>query len=108
MRIEGYWKTREVLINGRPLLPEASLKVVNHSPDGFNWGYAGSGPAQLALAILLRAGLRPALAERLHQRFKAEHIQHLPQDDFLIVIDVDAWALEAMRGTHSGPVGDVL
>jgi hypothetical protein len=27
--------------------------VRNHSPDGFNWGYGGSGPAQLALAILL-------------------------------------------------------
>ena len=27
-------------------------QVVNHSPDGFEWGYTGSGPAQLALAIL--------------------------------------------------------
>jgi hypothetical protein len=26
--------------------------IVNHSPTGFSWGYAGSGPAQLALAIL--------------------------------------------------------
>lgn len=28
------------------------LDLANHSPDGFSWGYAGSGPAQLALAIL--------------------------------------------------------
>ena len=35
------------------LLPvEPSLKVVNHAP-GFQWGYAGSGPSQLAMAILL-------------------------------------------------------
>ena len=27
---------------------EKSLKVVDHSPDGFQWGYNGSGPAQLA------------------------------------------------------------
>ena len=27
--------------------------VMNHSPDGFSWGYQGSGPAQAALAILL-------------------------------------------------------
>lgn len=28
------------------------LKHINvHSPDGFEWGYAGSGPADLALAI---------------------------------------------------------
>lgn len=29
------------------------LNVRNHSPDGFNWGYGGSGPSQLALAILI-------------------------------------------------------
>lgn len=33
-----------------PLNPRNDL--VNHSPDGFNWGYSGSGPSQLALAIL--------------------------------------------------------
>lgn len=26
-----------------------------HSPDGFEWGYRGSGPTQLALAILVDA-----------------------------------------------------
>ena len=35
------------------LKPERSQRIRNHSPDGFNWGYAGSGPAQLALALLL-------------------------------------------------------
>ena len=28
------------------------LSEVNHSPDGFEWGYNGSGPTQLAYAIL--------------------------------------------------------
>jgi hypothetical protein len=28
------------------------LDEVNHSPDGFEWGYWGSGPSQLAYAIL--------------------------------------------------------
>ncbi len=37
----------------RELDPEPSRKIRNHSPDGFEWGYGGSGPAQLALAILL-------------------------------------------------------
>ena len=31
---------------------EKSLQVVDHSPDGFQWGYTGSGPPQLAAAIL--------------------------------------------------------
>jgi hypothetical protein len=33
----------------RTLDPMTSL--VNHSPSGLEWGYAGSGPAQLALAL---------------------------------------------------------
>ncbi len=28
------------------------LDLYNHSPTGFEWGYWGSGPAQLALAML--------------------------------------------------------
>ena len=32
---------------------DKSLEYENHSPTGFNWGYGGSGPAQLALALLL-------------------------------------------------------
>lgn len=29
------------------------LSVRNHSPTGFEWGYQGSGPAQLALALCI-------------------------------------------------------
>jgi hypothetical protein len=39
-----------VRVNGKILDPRHD--AVNHSPDGFNWGYSGSGPAQLAYAIL--------------------------------------------------------
>jgi len=35
------------------LTPDRSLDLVNHSPTGFEWGYAGSGPAQLACGLLL-------------------------------------------------------
>ena len=50
--------SRDVLITDENrstilLKPDRSQAVKNHSPDGFNWGYGGSGPAQLALAILL-------------------------------------------------------
>lgn len=49
--------------------PSTSQKVYNHSPDGFNWGYSGSGPAQAALAILLDC-LDKNLAVLLYQKFK--------------------------------------
>ena len=39
--------------NGEVLDPKPSQKIWNHSPTGFEWGYGGSGPAQLALALLL-------------------------------------------------------
>lgn len=39
-----------VKVDGRAL--PLRLGVRNHSPTGFSWGYNGSGPAQLALAIL--------------------------------------------------------
>ncbi len=42
-----------VTVDGNALTVYRSLAARNHSPDGFNWGYSGSGPAQLALAILL-------------------------------------------------------
>lgn len=39
-----------VTVGGSLLPPRNDLK--NHSPDGFEWAYAGSGLAQLALALL--------------------------------------------------------
>jgi hypothetical protein len=91
MRIVGDWDSRAVWVDGEPLDPVPSQGVWNHSPDGFNWGYAGSGPAQLALALLLKAGLSPQRAVRLHQEFKFAVIARLPQDSFAIEFDVADW-----------------
>jgi hypothetical protein len=57
-----------------------------HSPDGFEWGYAGSGPADLARSILTHAlGLEGEAAEnihpRLYQQFKFDIIAPLPRDE---------------------------
>lgn len=54
----------------RPLSPKASQKIWNHSPDGFNWGYGGSGPAQLALAILYHFTKSREVALHWYQDFK--------------------------------------
>jgi len=35
--------TVTVLAGSKELTPDASLKVRNHSPDGFNWAIAGAG-----------------------------------------------------------------
>lgn len=38
--------------DGRSYPLPLRLEIRSHSPTGFEWGYGGSGPAQLALAIL--------------------------------------------------------
>lgn len=60
---------------------DARHDVRNHSPDGFEWGYGGSGPAQLALAITLDAlGGDVERARVLYQEFKWRVIARLPGD----------------------------
>ena len=54
-----------------PLNPHPSQRIWNHSPDGFNWGYQGSGPAQLALALLYDVTGDEVVSVRLHQEFKS-------------------------------------
>jgi hypothetical protein len=90
---DGHFPSAVVLVDGERLDPGPSQDVWNHSPNGFAWGYSGSGPAQLALALLLRAGLHPDVAVRLHQRFKREFIVIQPQDErWALDVDVAAWA----------------
>jgi hypothetical protein len=66
--------------DGETFSPARSLKIRNHSPDGFAWGYCGSGPAQLALGILLEVTDR-ATAELLYQDFKNSVIAGLPKEE---------------------------
>lgn len=80
--IRGYKADRTVTVNGAPLSPAVSQRAFNHSPDGFNWGYSGSGPAQLALSLLLLAIPDTCMAIRLHQGFKRDVIAGLPDTDF--------------------------
>jgi len=63
---EGY--VAMVIANGLPLKPR--LDLWNHSPTGFEWGYCGSGPAQLALALLADHLGDDREAVVLHQDFK--------------------------------------
>jgi DNA-directed RNA polymerase subunit RPC12/RpoP len=58
-------------------------RIKQHSPTGFEWGYGGSGPADLALNILsLFAGQE--FAERYHQDFKREFIASMPHEGGMI------------------------
>jgi len=70
---------KQLLPDGEPveLSPAPSQKLHNHSPDGFQWGYGGSGPAQLALALLLDATTNPSTALSYYQEFKWDRVAEL-------------------------------
>ena len=87
---EGYSQSnpfsREVLIieesrNTWILRPDRSQALKNHSPDGFNWGYSGSGPAQLVLAILLEVTNDEEIALRYYHDFEQQVIAAIPSQE---------------------------
>ena len=77
----GYRHRGRAIVEKHPdqerLTPERSLELVNHSPSGFEWGYGGSGPAQLALALLFDYTDDKAFALNHYQRFKNEVVSQL-------------------------------
>lgn len=74
-RLQGFIKDRSVYLDGKRLDPRVSQYLINHSPDGFNWGYCGSGPAQLALSVVLALTGKSAG----YQEFKNTVIAGIPQ-----------------------------
>ena len=77
--------TAKVECDGLPLAP--GNDVMNHSPTGFEWGYGGSGPAQLALAILLNEYPKET-ALGWYQAFKWAVIAELGRDWTLTSEDI--------------------
>ncbi len=63
--------------NGTPL--PTRLDLQNHSPTGFSCGFGGSGPAQLALALLADV-FDDDIALEHYQDFKWSIIAKLPRD----------------------------
>ena len=93
INIQGIHDSRAVFVNNRFLDVIDSQKVYNHSPDGFAWGYGGSGPAQLALAVLLLYTNKET-ALRNYQRFKFDIIAKIRQSDFNIDVELDPYLIK--------------
>src|SRR5437867_4036897 len=69
------WETEDS--PARPLSPRFDLRA--HSPTGFSWGYGGSGPAQLALALAADELGKDEQAQDIYQEFKWKVIGRLEQ-----------------------------
>jgi hypothetical protein len=89
-----------VTVNGRPLNPRLDLR--NHSPTGFEWGYCGSGPAQLALAILADHFGNDHQALAIYQVFKDAVIAGLPEPGWTLSSEQIEYALQSLSGAEKG------
>jgi hypothetical protein len=84
--------------------PEAGVYELprpgRHSRD-FEWGYGGSGPADLAWALLADAVSERA-ADELYQAFKWDVVVRLPRPGFALPAeDVRAWERRLARARGS-------
>lgn len=91
-----------VTVDGQPLDPRFDL--ARRSPTGFAWGYGGSGPAQLAIALLADCE-GAAVGQRFFQDFKWQVIALLePDRPWTLTGDaIRAWVAKAKaeRGHES-------
>ena len=103
--LQDWNNQRFYYLNNKRLSIEDSLAVMNKSPSGFDHGYSGSGPAQLALAICLTLYQQPVALQH-YQSFKEQFIAPLPEGAFTRTLDVAA----PVSPMHHHPfrVGDIV
>ena len=76
----------------REISPDRSLQVYNHSPTGFEWGYGGSGPSQLSLAIMLEVTNDDRKALSLYYDFKYDVIAGLADEEWTLPLkQIERW-----------------
>ena len=90
-----------VTLNGVPLNPRVDLW--NHSPTGFEWGYCGSGPAQLALALLAGHLGDDNVAVALHQDFKHAVVTRLDERGWTLTDEQIRAAIDSLRAQTGAP-----
>lgn len=73
------------------------VEIEDFSDNGFNYGYGGSGPNNLAWAILytvaqkIDAGMSAYnIADRLKHRFVTEHVSKW-KDNRYYLVDIESW-----------------
>ena len=92
-------RSRTGSATGAPLNPQ--YEVRRHSPTGLEWGYMGSGPAQLSLAILIDYLGNVEQAQDLYQDFKNAVVVELPYDEWTLSNDEVKDALDTIREEHA-------
>jgi hypothetical protein len=81
-----------------PLDIKPSQELSNHSSE-FQWGYGGSGPTQLALAILLDATRCPQEALEHCQQFKEEFVSTWGESFEITEAEILEWVTNLRVGS---------
>lgn len=97
---DGFYTGGDIVlrrVDGR-VMTNVPHRIVYHSPSGFEFGYGGSGPADLALNILALF-TDEKTAFRLHQDFKWQFIATMPHEGGVIKReDIVNWLRERDAG----------
>lgn len=91
--------TGDIILKRIDNVPHINInqEIIRHSPTGMEWGYAGSGPSDLALNILAKYTTAEK-ALRHYQRFKSEFICNMPDEGGIITASqVKAFLVDAEK-----------
>jgi len=77
--------------------------LCQHSISGFNWGYGGSGPTQLAFSLLYDVTENQKVAHSNAQNFKWDVLARIPTDDDwqMTFEEINDWLLENSKETRN-------
>lgn len=103
IRNPGNWSDKTVLVDtldeNRFVVESKPLRHhERHSPDGFEWGYGGSGPSDLALSILADLyGME--VANQYYGDFKCQFVAGFARQGWMVnSLTIDEW-LEKQRAS---------
>lgn len=83
-----------VTVDGEPLDPRTDIKTLSSS--GFEWGYEGGGPGQLALAVLADHFGDDSKALALFASFRGNVIATLDNEEWVLTSDRIEAALQGV------------
>ena len=101
--VDNYAEDNFITVDGKNFeraMLQKSLDIRNHSPTGFNWGYGGSGPHQLALALLMDATNDNYVAETFHHDFTKEFVSQWGQKWETSDDVINAWVKSKQVGLN--------
>ncbi len=95
----------QVCVNGRKRDLRPRNDIRNHSPTGFEWGYGGSGPAQLALALVADCCGASLAIPPIYQRVKMI-VASLPHEGWTLTEAQIRDAVEKAKREADLPLAD--